>query len=129
MHPPPPPLRSEHLNQPEKVASRDCQAAADLYNKEESSESSLQTDSFEAELNELQSKIKIMYGKKFIKVIRENGVFAFVCKDDVSGPFGSFKKGDVLMPASFNRPALNKARGNVLTGNYPIQWTGPLYLK
>jgi hypothetical protein len=81
------------------------------------------------ELNEWQSKIKIMYGKKFIKVIRENGVFAFVCKDDVSGPFGSFKKGDVLMPASYNRPALNKARGNVLTGNYPIQWTGPLYLK
>ena len=81
------------------------------------------------ELNEWQSKIKIMYGKKFIKVIRENGVFAFVCKYDVSGPFGSFKKGDVLMPASFNRPALNKARGNVLTGNYPIQWTGPLYLK
>jgi hypothetical protein len=81
------------------------------------------------ELNEWQSKIKIMYGKKFIKVIRENGVFAFVCKDAVSGPFGSFKKGDVLMPASFNRPALNKARGNVLTGNYPIQWTGPLYLK
>ena len=28
-----------------------------------------------------------------------------------------------------NDPALNQPRGNVLTGNYPIQWTGPLYLK
>jgi hypothetical protein len=24
---------------------------------------------------------------------------------------------------------MNSARGNVLTGKYAIQWTGPLYLK
>jgi hypothetical protein len=34
-----------------------------------------------------------------------------------------------LKAAGFNAPALNSPRGNVLTGNYPIQWTGPLYLK
>ena len=41
---------------------------------------------------------------------------------------GDFKKGDVLKPASWAAPALNQPRGNVLEGNYPIQWTGPLYL-
>ncbi len=33
------------------------------------------------------------------------------------------------MASSWRAPALNRPRGNVLTGNYPIQWTGPLYLK
>ncbi len=42
---------------------------------------------------------------------------------------GHLKKGDVLKAAGYNKPALNSARGNVLTGNYAIQWTGPLYLK
>ena len=74
-------------------------------------------------------QIKIKEGKKFIKVIKENGVFAFICKDDFSAPFKSFKKGDVLMAASWNRPALNAPRGNVLKGSYNIAWTGPLYLK
>ena len=35
---------------------------------------------------------------------------------------------DVLKPAGWAAPALNQPRGNVLEGNYPIQWTGPLYL-
>lgn len=74
-------------------------------------------------------QITIKQGKKFIKVIKENGVFAFIAKDDFSAPFNSFKKGDVLMAASWNRPALNAPRGNVLKGSYQIAWTGPLYLK
>jgi hypothetical protein len=52
-------------------------------------------------------------------------VFCFVMKEDE----GRFKKGDILKPAGWAKPALNSARGNVLTGNYNIQWTGPLYLK
>ena len=68
--------------------------------------------------------IKITNGKKYIKVVRDNGVFAFIVKED----FKHFKKGDILKPAGYNAPALNQPRGNVLTGNYMIQWTGPLYM-
>ena len=71
------------------------------------------------------TKTKVRNGKKYIKVIQETGVFAFIVKED----FKHFKKGDILKPAGWNAPALNSPRGNVLTGNYPIQWTGPLYLK
>ena len=76
------------------------------------------------QLDRWDDLIKVNEGKKYIKVIRDGGVFAFICKTD----FKHFKKGDVLKAASWNTPALNKPRGNVLKGNYPIEWTGPLYL-
>ena len=71
------------------------------------------------------NKTKVSQGKKYIKVVQDTGVFCFIAKED----FKHFKKGDILKAAGYNAPALNSARGNVLTGNYPIQWTGPLYLK
>ena len=70
------------------------------------------------------NKTKIMPGKKYIKIVQDTGVFCFIAKED----FKHFKKGDILKAAGYNAPALNSARGNVLTGNYPIQWTGPLYM-
>ena len=70
------------------------------------------------------NKTKIKEGKKYIKVVQDTGVFAFVMKEDS----GHLKKGDVLKAAGYNKPALNAARGNVLEGNYHIQWTGPLYM-
>ena len=69
---------------------------------------------------------EIKPGKKYIKVIEKRGsVSCFVVntKDDKK-----FKYGDVLKPSSWSTPARNKARGNVLVGGFPIQWTGPLYL-
>jgi len=77
------------------------------------------------QLDKWDSKTSVREGRKFIKIVQENSVFAFVCKTD----FKHFKVGDVLKPAGFNAPALNQPRGNVLTGNYYIRWTGPLYLK
>ena len=71
------------------------------------------------------NKTKIKNGKKYIKIVQDTGVFCFIVKED----FKHFKKGDVLKAAGYNAPALNSARGNVLSGNYAIQWTGPLYLK
>jgi len=71
------------------------------------------------------NKTKVSEGKKYIKIVQDTGVFAFVMKEDS----GHLKKGDILKAAGYNKPALNSARGNVLNGNYYIQWTGPLYLK
>ena len=70
------------------------------------------------------NKTKIMPGKKYIKIVQDTGVFCFIAKED----FKHFKKGDILKAAGYNAPALNQPRGNVLTGNYMIQWTGPLYM-
>ena len=65
-------------------------------------------------------------GKKYIKVTSDGGVTAFVVNTDKDS---RFKLGDVLKPASWNSPARNCARGNVLEGGFPIEWTGPLYLR
>ena len=77
----------------------------------------------------------IRKGRKYIKVIHDHSVWAFIVKDD---PFpmlvtkkddsGYFRCGDILKPAGWSAPARNKARGNVLDGGYRVQWTGPLYL-
>ena len=70
------------------------------------------------------NKTRVTEGKKYIKIVQDTGVFAFVMKEDS----GRFKKGDILKAAGYNKPALNSARGNVLEGGYAIQWTGPLYM-
>ena len=68
----------------------------------------------------------IRYGKKYIKIVCKNSVAAFVVGVDNDK---KFKKGDILMAAGWNAPARNAARGNILEGNYPINWTGACYLK
>ena len=75
--------------------------------------------------NEYKDGFKTIVGQKFIKITNGNGVKAFIVMKD----FGRFKMGDILKPAGWRAPALNQARGNVLDGDYAIQWTGPLYLK
>ena len=67
---------------------------------------------------------KVKAGQKYIMIVHGTGVFAFVNIHDN----GKFKKGDIFKAAGYNKPALNAARGNVLEGNYYIQWTGPLYM-
>ena len=67
----------------------------------------------------------IRYGKKYIKIVEKGGgVKAFVVGVDNDK---KFKLGDILLPAGYNAPARNFARGNVLDGGYAIGWTGPLY--
>ena len=82
-------------------------------------------------IDEFENSWKIQKGQKYIKVVAKNSVHSFIVKEDMFTPGGQpkFKKGDVLKAASWNKPAMNQPRGNVLKGNYPIQWTGPLYLK
>ena len=74
---------------------------------------------------EFADKIRTTEGKKYIKIISDNSCTAFIVKNDDK----RFRKGDILMSASWNAPARNSARGNVLMGNFPMNWTGPLYLK
>ena len=85
--------------------------------KELSGYSKEQVDSWD---DKTRSKV----GQKYIKIVHDTGVFAFVNIHDN----GRFKKGDIFKAAGYNKPALNSARGNVLEGNYYIQWTGPLYM-
>ena len=95
----------------ERMSTRNGQTELTGYSKEQ--------------VAEWDNKTKVMPGKKYIKIVQDTGVFCFIAKED----FKHFKKGDILKAAGYNAPALNSARGNVLTGNYAIQWTGPLYLK
>ena len=70
----------------------------------------------------------VKLGAKYIKIMTRNGgsAWGFVVATDNDK---KFKKGDLLMCAGWSAPARNGARGNVLDGDYPINWTGPLYLK
>ncbi len=94
----------------ERMSTRNGQTELTGYSKE-------QVDNWD-------NKTKVSQGKKYIKIVQDTGVFCFIAKED----FKHFKKGDILKAAGYNAPALNSARGNVLSGNYRIQWTGPLYM-
>ena len=101
------------------------QGAKEDYIKMSSSGGKELTGYSKEQVDNWDNKTRVSEGKKYIKIVQDTGVFAFVMKEDS----GRFKKGDILKAAGYNKPALNSARGNVLTGNYAIQWTGPLYLK
>ena len=84
---------------------------------------------FERTLKEFEEKCSVQTGRNYIKVVRDNSVHCFVVAKvtDKLAKKG-FKVGDILKPAGYNAPALNQARGNVLDGNFAMNWTGPLYL-
>jgi len=84
-----------------------------------------------AKMNEeYANSFEVKYGSKYIKILSGCGfrpsVTAFIVGTDKDK---KFKLGDILKPAGYAAPARNSARGNVLDGDYPINWTGPLYLK
>ena len=80
-----------------------------------------------AKMNEeYVNSFEVKHGRKYIKILSNRSATAFIVGTDEDK---KFKKGDILMSASYAAPARNGARGNVLEGNYPINWTGPLYLK
>jgi len=69
-------------------------------------------------------------GSKYIKVMKDMGngqisVWGFIVASENDK---KFQVGDILMAAGWRGPARNKARGNVLTGNFGSRWTGPNYL-
>jgi hypothetical protein len=67
-------------------------------------------------------------GRKYDKICLHDGVevWGFVKINDCE----KFKRGDLLMAESWHKPALNKARGNVLSGDFSkVTWQGLQYLK
>ena len=72
---------------------------------------------------------KVKKGSKYIKILREQGsqesVWGFIVASEKDK---KFQLGDILMAAGWRGPARNKARGNVLSGDYNSRWTGPNYL-
>jgi len=77
-------------------------------------------------LDEFIDNLRIAEGNKYIKVITGSSVWGFVVNTDKDK---KFRKGDILMAASYAAPTRNKARGNILDGGYTIAWTGPMCLK
>ena len=80
---------------------------------------------------EFATGIEMKYGSKYIKIITgkhggNTSVWGFVVNTDKDK---KIKKGDLLKAAGWAAPARNAARGNILEGGYPLNWTGPLYLK
>jgi hypothetical protein len=72
-------------------------------------------------VEEFIKSVRVDVGSKYIKVVTGNSVHSFI----VIKAAGKFKRGDVLKPATWNAPAKNFARGNVLDGNFErIRWTG-----
>lgn len=93
----------------------------------EKESSSLGPEYFVKRTQEFRDGLQVLEGRKYIKIIKtSNGrsVWGFVVKED--GP--KFRKGDILMAASWASPATNHARGNIF-GEYQIQWTGPMYVR
>ena len=73
---------------------------------------------------------KVKNGSKYIKVMKDLGngqisVWGFIVASENDK---KFQVGDILMAAGWRGPARNKARGNVLSGNFGSSWTGPNYL-
>ena len=62
---------------------------------------------------------------QLLKIIQDYSATSFIVAVDDDK---RFKKGDILMAASWNAPARNRARGNVIDGGYGINWTGAEYL-
>mgnify|MGYP000004465781 FL=1 len=79
---------------------------------------------FAEQLDNFENSFEVKTGTKYIKLIRNNGVWGFIVNTDKDA---KFKKGDILKAAGYNAPARNKARGNVFE-NYTVAWTGPHYL-
>ena len=83
-------------------------------------------DFAKARIEEFKNSFSVRVGKKYIKIISNSSVKAFVVNTDDDK---KFKNGDLLFPAGFAAPARNSARGNVLEGKFSGGWTGPAYLK
>jgi len=117
----------------ENAINKYLEAIVEDYKKFSSFGTNLRATRTEAEIRtkmiqQFKDRIRVVYGKKYVKVItsisdHQEGVHSFVALNDDA----KFKSGDILMAASWESPAKNKARGNIF-GEYTTKWTGAEYL-
>ena len=83
---------------------------------------------FKGRIIEKHFKVDYEVGSKYIKVVKgmqdgsHESVWGFVVNTDNDS---KFRKGDLLMAASWRAPARNFPRGNVFE-NYKIRWVGTI---
>ena len=91
---------------------------------------SLRSDYHDLEkVGEFINSLLVEEGRKYLKITKKLGnqtmVWGFIVKQDDK----KFRAGDILKAASWASPARNKARGNILDGDFSwVRWTGPEYL-
>lgn len=79
-------------------------------------------------LHKFDLNLQVRIGRKYAKICSDHGarVWGFVQLEDCD----KFKKGDLLMASNWHAPAKNKARGNIITGDFSkVEWWGLSYLK
>ena len=78
-------------------------------------------------IQEFNESLTYSVGQKYIKIMREgSAVWGFIVNTDFDK---KFNRGDILKAASWNTPARNKPRGNILLNDFSwVRWTGPEYL-
>lgn len=74
---------------------------------------------------EFNDGIAAKEGRKYIKITTAGSIWGFVVAGDDDK---KFSKGAILKAAGYAAPARNHSRGNIVSGGYTIQWTGPLYM-
>lgn len=74
-------------------------------------------------IKEFQDAIEVKFGRKYIKILSGGSAHSFIVNTNKDS---KFKKGDILMAASWSTPARNKPRGNIFDNTYRVRWTGAL---
>jgi len=72
-------------------------------------------------IKEFAEAIEMKFGSKYIKILSGGSAHSFIVNTDKDA---KFKKGDILMAASWSTPARNKPRGNIFDNTYRVRWTG-----
>jgi len=77
-------------------------------------------------MERFEAAVDYKVGNKYIRLFQGGSVWGFVVNTENDK---QFNYGDILMAAGYNKPARNKARGNVFDlENTRVQWTGANYL-
>ncbi len=74
-------------------------------------------------IKEFADELETKFGSKYIKIMSGGSAHSFIVNTDKDS---KFKKGDILMAASWSAPARNKSRGNIFDNDYRVRWTGTL---